>query len=88
MPMPMSNAKRPTPNGQSAKGPCQVANDRWPMVNGQCQMDNGRQKWPTGKYALCTCVIIKVGVGKGYDGHVVKGISKIAVFAKNDALPS
>ena len=31
---------------------------------------------------------IKVGVGKGYDGHVVKGISKTAIFEKNDALPS
>ena len=31
---------------------------------------------------------IKVRVGKGYDGHVVKGISKTAIFEKNDALPS
>ena len=29
---------------------------------------------------------IKVGVGKGYDGHVVKGISKTTIFEKNDAL--
>ena len=26
--------------------------------------------------------IIKVGVGKAYDGHVVKWISKIAIFQK------
>ena len=29
---------------------------------------------------------IEVGVGKGYDGHVVKGISKTTIFEKNDAL--
>ena len=59
-----------------------MANGQWPMPDGQWPT-----KWPTGKYALCTCVIIKVGVGKGYDGHVVKGISKTAIFEKNDALP-
>ena len=32
--------------------------------------------------------MIKVGVGKGYDGHVVKGISKTTIFEKNDALQS
>ena len=57
----MANAKCQKANAKwpKRKGQCQVANDRWPMVNGQCQMDNGRQKWPTGKYALCTCVIIQ-----------------------------
>ena len=29
-----------------------------------------------------TGINIKVGVGKGYDGHVVKGISKTAIFEK------
>ena len=27
-------------------------------------------------------LLIKVGVGKGYDGHVVKGISKTTIFEK------
>ena len=33
---------------------------------------------------------IEVGVGKGYGGHIVQGIgiSKTAIFEKNDALPS
>ena len=85
---PMPNGQCQMPKGQRQMAKAQKANAKWPMIDGQCQMDNGRQKWPTTKYALCTCVIIKVGVGKGYDGHVVKGISKTAIFEKNDALPS
>jgi len=37
-------------------------------------------------YNFPPAFFIKVGIGKGYDGHVVKGISKTTIFEKNDAL--
>ena len=75
----------------------QMGTDKWALANGNCQVGIG--KWASaddnclvgiGICAMAAYALrhIKVGVGKGYDGHVVKGISKTAIFEKNDALPS